>query len=163
MDLYIAIAIVCATLLGPVLAVFVTRLIDRRRERRHRQTEVFRTLMRSRRSNLSPDYVHAFNIVEIEFAGVDPIENAHRDLLRHLNIQSQLPDWSETLRRLQTRLMYAIAVHLGYAPVAWVAMEDHQRAILKAMTELLPGTRALPVEIIPPRDSSNVLPLTPAE
>jgi hypothetical protein len=175
MDFYMAIAIVFATLFGPILAVYVTRVIDRSRERRHRQTEVFRALMRSRRANLSPDYVNALNIVEIEFSGVDTVESAHRDLFRHLNIQSQLPDWPEALRRLQTRLMYAIAVHLGYrmeqldvleggyTPVAWGNIEDNQRAILKALAELLSGTRTLPVEIIPSPGPNNVLPLNPAE
>jgi hypothetical protein len=54
MDLYIGIAVVIATLSGPVLAVLVTRFIDARRDRKTRQTDLFRILMRSRRANLSP-------------------------------------------------------------------------------------------------------------
>lgn len=55
MDLYLGIAIIVATLGGPVLAVLVTRFIDAKRDRKARQTDLFRILMRSRRSALSPN------------------------------------------------------------------------------------------------------------
>ena len=61
MDLYLGIAIIVATLGGPVLAVLVTRFIDAKRDRKARQTDLFRILMRSRRSALSPEYVAALN------------------------------------------------------------------------------------------------------
>jgi len=67
MDLALGIAVVIATLAGPVLAVIVTRIVDDGRLRRTRQMEVFRTLMASRRTPLSIDRVKALNLVEIEF------------------------------------------------------------------------------------------------
>jgi hypothetical protein len=77
--------------------------------------DVFRALMRSRRWALSQDHVNALNTVEVEFAGVKAVESAHGDLLQHLNLQTpQSPEWMDKWRRLQTRLLYAIAVHLGY-------------------------------------------------
>jgi len=116
MDLYLGIAVVIATLTGPVLAVLITRFIDAKRDRKTRQTDLFRTLMRSRRSSLSPEYVAALNTVEVEFAGVKPVENAQRELLTHLNSNAQANplEWTDRIRRLQTRLLYAIANYLGY-------------------------------------------------
>jgi hypothetical protein len=175
MDFYLGIAVVVATLFGPVLAVLVTRIIDQKRDRRQRQLDVFRALMRSRRAALSAEYVSAFNTVEVEFAGVKAVENAQRDLLRHLGVQPQPPEWFDAFRRLQTRLLYAIAVHLkykmeqldvlesGYFPLGWGTTEEQQRALLQATNELVTGNRTLRVEVVPPQpalqQSKNVLPL----
>jgi Family of unknown function (DUF6680) len=169
MDLYLGIAVVIATLSGPVLAVLVTRFIDSRTDRKRRQTDIFRALMRSRRAVLSPDYVAAFNTVEIEFAGVRSVENAQREMLQHINTpSSQQPDWVDRFRRLQTRLLYAIATHLGYAleqldvleggyvPQGWGTNEEQQQAILQALKELLSGTRTLKVEIAANTPTTNV-------
>jgi hypothetical protein len=84
--------------------------------------------MRSRRSNLSPEYVAALNTVEVEFAGVKPIENAQRELLTHLNSNAQANpvEWMDRVRRLQTRLPYAMANYLGYG------MEQRARGRLSA-------------------------------
>jgi hypothetical protein len=115
-----------------------------------------------------------------EFAGVKPVENAQQDLLRHLALQPQPPEWLDVFRRLQTRLLYAIAVHLkykmeqldvlesGYFPMAWGTTEEQQRALLQAMNELVTGNRTLRVEVVPAQPTqqqpasqqpTNVLPL----
>ena len=109
MDFWLGIAVVFATLTGPLLAVLVTRTRDKRGQRRSRQMEVFRALMRSRRSSLSLEYVTALNTVEVEFPGVKPVGSAQRELFRHLSLSPQPPDWLDRLRRLQTRLPYAMA------------------------------------------------------
>jgi hypothetical protein len=58
-------------------------------------------MMRSRRSFLSADYVNAFNLIEIEFQGVAPVEQAYQNLLSHYNTPSaSQPDWTDKLRRL---------------------------------------------------------------
>jgi hypothetical protein len=122
--------------------------------------------------------VNALNTVEVEFAGVKPVESAHRDLLLHLNLQTpQSPEWMDKWRRLQTRLLYAMAVHLGYKmeqldvleggyiPQLWGTVEEQQRALLQQMTELLSGNRVLPVQIREqePPAATNVRPLNPGQ
>jgi hypothetical protein len=37
--------------------------------------------MASRRTLLSPDKVRALNLVEIDFYGIKPVENAHREVM----------------------------------------------------------------------------------
>lgn len=172
MDFYLGIAVIIATLLGPVLAVFVTRIIDERRQKTSRQTEVFRSLMRSRRSQLSQDYVSALNTVEIEFSGVPAVENAQRELFQHLNIPSQQQDWFDRFRRLQTRLLYAIATHLGYkmeqldvleggyVPNAWGTVEEEQQHLRKAMLELLSGKIAIKIDTTAPSASPGPTPVS---
>jgi hypothetical protein len=169
----LGIAVVIATLTGPVLAVLITRFIDARRDRKTRQTDLFRILMRSRRSNLSPEYVAALNTVEVEFAGVKAVENAQRELLSHLNsnAQAQPMEWMDRVRRLQTRSLYAIATYLGYemeqldvleggyVPTLWGTNEVHQQEITQALRELLAGTRTLKVEVAQNAAPTNVRPI----
>jgi len=76
-------------------------------------------------------------------------------------------------RRLQTRLLYAMAVHLGYKmeqldilegyiPQVWGTVEEQQRALLQQMIELLSGNRVLPVQIRDQQSpATNVRPLCP--
>jgi hypothetical protein len=114
--------------------------------------------------------------VEVEFAGVKSIENAQRELLSHLNSNAQIQpaEWMDRLRRLQTRLLYAIATYLGYEmeqldvleggylPTAWGTNEEQQQAILYSIKELLAGTRTLKVEIAPnAAPANNIRPLKP--
>jgi hypothetical protein len=54
MDSILGLAIVIATFAGPIGAVIVTRLIDRKRAQRDRQLDVFRALMRTRKGARNP-------------------------------------------------------------------------------------------------------------
>jgi len=56
-----------AILLGPILAVLVTRFIDSRRETQSRRMEIFKTLMRTRRTPTYADHVGALNLIEVEY------------------------------------------------------------------------------------------------
>jgi hypothetical protein len=62
-------AIVFATLLGPVLAVQAQKWIERAREKTQRKIAIFRTLMATRATFLSPAHVEALNAIPIEFYG----------------------------------------------------------------------------------------------
>lgn len=78
---------IVAILLGPVLAVLVTRYVDQKRNLRERQMYVFRTLMKTRRLNTSTDHVGALNLVEIEFYGINAVIDPYKDLIRHFAAQ----------------------------------------------------------------------------
>jgi len=156
MDLAIGISVVIATLLGPVLAVLVTRYVDDVRRQRDRRTDIFRALMGSRRAILSPDRVKALNMVEIEFHGIAPVEQAHRRVMENINLLHPLPDnWSENQRKLITKLLSEMATFLGYKleqldvldggyyPQGYVDIELEQQAVRQALVEVLSGKRPL--------------------
>lgn len=52
-------AIVTATMVGPVAAVSITRWSDRRREAREKKMQIFRVLMGTRKSQFSNEHVAA--------------------------------------------------------------------------------------------------------
>lgn len=77
---------ITALFVGPILAVLVTRIIDFRRSKRERRLDVFRTLMRTRRTPVSPEHVTALNLVEIEYQGVRSELTAWEELFRHFTL-----------------------------------------------------------------------------
>ena len=58
---------VLAVLLSPLIAVQVTRYLDNKKEARERQLWIFKTLMATRASSLSPHHVEALNRIDLEF------------------------------------------------------------------------------------------------
>lgn len=156
MDLYLGIAVVLATLLGPVLAVYVTRRIDDKRQRIARQLDIFRLLMSARRVPLSADRVRALNLVEIEFHGNRSVEEAYRDLMRHINTPPPLPvNWQDRQRSLATKLLSEMGRVLGYNiqqldvleggywPQGFVDIESEQQQVRQVLLEVLSGRRPL--------------------
>jgi hypothetical protein len=54
---------IIAIVAGPIVAVMITRWIDESRERTRRRMDVFRTLMRTRRTPATPEHVGALNLI----------------------------------------------------------------------------------------------------
>jgi hypothetical protein len=79
-DVLTLIALVC----GPVAAVLITRWLDDRRLRDARRMDVFRTLMRTRRTTTSVEHVGALNLIEIEFADNEAIKGRWSAYYQHL-------------------------------------------------------------------------------
>lgn len=149
--------VILATLMGPIIAVWITRKIDAERAKTARKLDVFRAMMRNRRMHLSADYVNAFNLIEVEFQGVEAVERAFKDVFNHMNFQGEQPDWFDKFRRLTTRLLYAMGKNLGYemeqldvleggySPNAFGKLEEEQATFRRLMIEVLEGKRSLPI------------------
>ena len=63
------VAIVFATIVGPVLAVQAQKWLERSRAIRDRRMRIFRVLMSTRAARLSANHVEALNAISIEFYG----------------------------------------------------------------------------------------------
>ncbi|WP_193187634.1 DUF6680 family protein [Nisaea sediminum] len=127
-----------AIIFGPIMAIVVTRIVDAIREKRERRMEVFRTLMRTRRTPMYPEHVGALNLVEIEFFDQKDVVQKLRDLFAHLGGQqarseserTDIPGLtsdqirqrdnsygrrlSEERERLRSKLLHSIAKSLGF-------------------------------------------------
>ncbi len=60
--------LLAGAIVGPILAVLATRVVDALRESRDRKSAVFYSLMSTRRAQLTPEHVQALNRIELEFA-----------------------------------------------------------------------------------------------
>lgn len=67
---------IAAVLLGPIIAVQLTRYLDNKKEERERKLQVFKTLMATRAYTVSWDHVVALNRIDLEFDKDDKKEKA---------------------------------------------------------------------------------------
>jgi hypothetical protein len=151
-------------LLAPLVALQVSRYLERRREKRDRQMKVFRTLMATRSRKLGQAHVEALNMIDIEFADRSPRErqvaHAWKMYLDQLNRPFSGESWLAKTDELFVDLLFNMAVCLGYdfdkvhirnqsyAPRAHGDEENDQRALRKAALALLQGQTALPVQAV---------------
>jgi hypothetical protein len=166
-EIILGITVMIATLVGPVLAVLVTRYNDDKNRIRERRLVIFRTLMATRRTLLSLDKVTALNMVEIEFYGIQSVQAAHREVMTHINMQPPLPGgWNDRHRLLLTRLLSEMAKVLGYNlqqldvldggyyPQGFADIDLEQQAVRRALIEVLSGHRPLLVSPAAPTPPS---------
>ena len=162
-DLFLGIAVVIATFAGPVFAVLVTRHIDDGRRVKERRLNIFRSLMATRRAPLSAEKATALNMVEIEFYGIQSVQDVHREVMAHINAPRPLPaGWNERHRTLVTRLLSEMATVLGYKlqqldvleggyyPQGFADIKAEQQAVRRALIDVLSGQRPLAVSPAPP-------------
>jgi hypothetical protein len=157
-----AVATIIAVVAGPILAVWVTRLIDARRLKQTRRMDVFRTLMRTRRMRLNPEHVGALNLVEIEFYGEKAVLEGWKAYWAHLHLaiptnQTEQLQFFRDQDGLLTKLLHAIAKSLhfnieqldifegGYVPQGWLNDEQTARELRTLMLDILNGRRGIPV------------------
>jgi hypothetical protein len=159
---FFGLAIILATFLGPILAVVMTRFIDKRRDQHQRRLFVFRTLMATRRSTMSPEHVNALNLIEIEFYRHPKVTEAWKAYLRHLSTPFD-PKENDRVTKERQRLLTTLLSEMtavmniripqldildgGYIPQGVVDLEAEQKAIRVLLTEISRGQRAFPIEI----------------
>jgi hypothetical protein len=162
-------AILAATFLGPVFAVFTTRYIDGRRELNNRRLHIFRTLMATRRAPLTSEQVTALNLIEIDFQGKPDVLRAWKDYFENLSVD---PSDERRIKRaweerpaLHAKLLHAIAKALdykieqldilsgGYGPQGFFDDVNAQRELRTLLGELLSGKRPLMIKPTPSSDA----------
>ncbi|MBV8457241.1 MAG: hypothetical protein JO122_11570 [Acetobacteraceae bacterium] len=114
-------------------------------------------LMATRRATLSFEKVRALNMVEIEFYGVNSVEEAHKEIMALMNARPAPTDWEDRHRKLMTKLLSAMAKVLGYEieqlfvleggyyPQGFADIELEQQSVRRALLEVLSGNRPLTV------------------
>jgi hypothetical protein len=155
---------IAAILLSPFLAIFAQKQIDRLREKRNLQIRIFRELMVTRNSTLSPRHVEALNAVPLEFGDEGKekeVLDAWKEYLDHLGTDSTKDPqgWAargfdllvEVLHKMSGCLGYKFErlriKKEGYVPKYFRDLESEQNRLRQQLLELTDGTgrRKLPV------------------
>ncbi len=155
---------ILAILIGPIVAVQLTRYLDNKKEVRERKLTVFKTLMATRSYNLSWDHVVALNRIDLEFDKKNTKEKAvidawkaYLDLLGNKNLSTE--QWAMKRVDLLIELLHTMATVLdydfdkthiknsSYAPVAHETIEEEQRLLRVNMLEVLAGQRSIPITV----------------
>lgn len=165
-------ATIIAVIVGPILAVLVTRYVDEQRAGKARRWDVFRTLMRTRREVLSPDFVGALNLIEVEFHGEDAVIQAWKELLKIYNkvpakeadeVQAELKAMDDRRVDLLDAMAKSLKLEIqqldilrgGYSPMAWSNDLEAQRLLRAVATDVFAGRRGLPIHVVSlPRDDA---------
>ncbi len=155
---------IIVVLIGPIIAVRLTRHLDNQKEIKERKLSIFKTLMATRAYTVSWSHVEALNRIDLEFNSQEKKEKAvirawkeYLDLLNNTNMSTE--QW--TLKRIDllVELLYKMALVLdydfdkthiknsSYSPRAHGEIEDEQMILRKHLIELLEGTRAVPIHV----------------
>ena len=187
----LALATIAAILIGPIVALWLQRISERRRDRRSRKLVIFKELMATRATRTNPRHVDALNAIEVEFSeggkGDTNVLNAWRLYLDHLGAtvnDEQLPRWNEKSDELLTDLLYEMSRSLRYdfdklalkknvySPKAHGDLEMDQYLLRKYIVEMLAGKRAVwtgiftgekPLDIRSVRETQDTPGLPPTE
>ena len=129
-------AIVIATFMGPIFAVWISLWREARNERQSRRFYIFRTLMSTRKIAMSREQVDALNLVETEFQGVPTVQSAYAGYVSHLYQDANAPNWDEVRQDHLARLLHHMSVEMrmplseasirsgGYSPREWTLRND---------------------------------------
>lgn len=166
--------IIAATLLSPVIAIQVQKLIERTAERRNAQQDIFRVLMATRATRLDAAHVHALNRIDLDFGTAGRRQNAReREVINRWKLYADqlnatLPDkptdaqaeaWVQRADDLFIELLFALSTALGYSfdkvqlrravyrPIAHGLIEGRQEAIQLGIAGLFTGETTLPMRV----------------
>jgi hypothetical protein len=155
---------IAAIFLGPIVAVRLTRYLDDKKEIRERKIRLFKILMATRGTALSPGHVEALNLIDLEFNPKKKKEKevieAWKMYLDHLGTQATSDEqWRirrmdlfvDLLHRMANVLNYEFdKVHIknsAYFPRGHGEIEDDQTAIRRGFRELLEMKRIIPMYV----------------
>ena len=124
MESVLAAATIVAIIVGPIIALWIQRDSERRREQHNRKMVIFKELMATRATTLSHRHVDALNAIEVEFSkgggkGDKQVLNTWRLYLDHLNTPGTLSGdplrrWTEQGLDLITNLLHEMSQALQY-------------------------------------------------
>jgi hypothetical protein len=165
--------IIVAVILGPILAIQVQKVIEKWKEKRDRQNVIFKTLMTTRGTPVSPLHVEALNTIDLEFDTNKTKEKAvvdswkiYRDHLNDApqgyqdpNYKIQMNAWTLKSTEHLTDLLFSMAQSLNYdfdkvllkkgayTPQGFADLERDQWLLRRGIIDLLIGDRSLPIQI----------------
>jgi hypothetical protein len=163
---------IIAIIVGPILAIQAQKYLERKREEEERRLRIFKTLMVTRGTGLSPLHVEALNSIDIEFnSESDDDKNvrnawkAYLDELTHFPKEGQEEDkkrWGEKIESFLGDLLSVMSKAVGYdfdktyikraayTPIKYSDIEVEQDFIRRSMVKLFLGETSVPIQIKAP-------------
>ena len=157
----IAILTLVAIALGPYVTFRISQNSDKAREQERRRWQIFRSLMRNREERLSPEFVGALNLIEVEFHNHYSVIEAWRRYRDHMAVGLEA-EYTEKhyqeMDKLREELFLEIArtfnvevdrrdIEDGYSPIGWEDKEKEEQHEKNLTLSILEGTRPLSVKI----------------
>lgn len=163
-QIYVGISQVAAVILAGILAVWIDRTLEQKREEKKGKLWILKTLMVTRSQGLTAEHINALNLIDYEFYAEADVRQAWKEYLTHLctvisdpKDEALATQWNVTKQDLLIKLIVKIAAHLGYkyehfdlksntySPMFWYHAEQDMLAIRKGLREWIERERALPL------------------
>ena len=177
-DQQLAVWSILAVLFSPLIALEVQKRLDEHRARRDRKHDLFRRLMTTRATDISPSHVEALNSIEVEYYAKDgpdkKVLDAWRIYINHVNTSmgdgDALNRWVEKRKELPVDLIYAMGQNLGYDidkvtiknnvyyPKGHYEVETEQHALRKAALRVFKGEAPIVSTVVGPVEVTGQLP-----
>jgi len=160
------ILIVSATLVAPLLAVQVQKWLERFREDQERKLHVFKTLMATRATSISPEHVQALNMIDLEFHGAKykTVRAEWKMYLDHLSSYPKEDEklqaiWGEKRIDLLAQLLMVMGQSLGYefdqvhvkkgiySPEAHSQIENENDLLRRGLIRFLYGDASVKMDV----------------
>jgi len=165
---------ILAILLAPLIALQVSEWLERRRDKRNRRLQIFKTLMATRATPLHLDHINALNMIDIEFYRDDDkakcVVEAWKLLHAHLHDTSyslengkidpnRILQWGDKLNDLMINMLHEMAKCVGYTfeksslkktsyfPSGYGELEQQGHLVREGLAKLFSGKYAIPIEI----------------
>lgn len=152
---------ISATIVAPIIAIQITRWLDRRKRDEEQQLSIFRTLMATRATNLDSRHIEALNVIDVVFGSKKQanVRMRWKEYLDHLNSRHTGDSWEAHRIELLSQLLYEISQSLGfkydkvhiknqsYLPQQYNDNWNYEVEIRKAFHEILAGNRSLLVSL----------------
>ncbi|MBF0473302.1 MAG: hypothetical protein HQK93_06165 [Nitrospirae bacterium] len=167
---------ILAIVAGPILAVQIQKIIEKRNLEKEQKLYIFKTLMTNRATPTSPLRVEALNMIDFVFYEEEKVIDAWKLLFDHLKNDypnsnnltdtTKNPEYlkdfksaDEKTSELCTNLLYEMSKTLGYKfdkvslkrsvykPQGWELSENMTFNNLVNLSSILAGQKALSVEI----------------
>ena len=153
-------AIVFATLAGPILAIWASEWRQKGRQNQERKEWVFRTLMTTRSARLHPDHIQALNNIEFVFPQNSDTVDAWGLYFAHLKTErgqteAEIKAWESSSDTHLTNLLHLMAKDLGisfskthimqpsYYPRGYEFTEAQQHELRALLLEVLRNERSI--------------------
>jgi hypothetical protein len=169
--------IIIAIIIAPVVAIQIDKYIERKKEKKERKMNIFRTLMTTRASVLSVQHVEALNMIDIEFFDCKKITDSWKVMLDNFenypqdtkaaDYQARLSVCTEKHSDLLVDLLYEMSrelkykfdkVHLKrgiYLPKGHADFQQDQDFIRHSLIGVLLGKVPIPIKIITEEDNQQ--------
>ncbi|WP_233968951.1 DUF6680 family protein [Pectobacterium polaris] len=161
------------TALSPLIAVQITKYIERETNVKNEKIKIFKTLMSTRSDKLDRRHVEALNSIDVVFTAINNGEKkirsdwkAYLDNLNSVPVcndselsQARVEEWSHRRDDIFLTMMCSMGTYLGfdvdkthiknqsYFPIGYSDSSKKQAAAEEAILDILSGKKSLPVEV----------------
>lgn len=153
---------IAAIIIGPILSLQIQKMLEDYKEKKDRKLNIFKTLMRTRGTRLSPEHVNALNMIDIEFIKYRDITNAWKsylDILSSTNFETKMDLWIMERDKLFVELLTNIGTQVGYdfdkvylsksiyTPKAYGEEEQYQYWVRDQLKKVFCGDQPISIKI----------------